>query len=251
MLKKSLLLVLISLLYSYARGQNNNDTLRTTDSTLYMINHSSTGMINYTNNSRSYLLNNALKFNIVRKRISVNSSSGWIYGMQQTGLTNNDFTSAVDVSLFKTVQKFYYWGLAIYDKNFSLKINDRLQSGAGIAYNVLTNPKFNMVLSNGILYEYSSLYDTTYSTARNSFRLKYHLMIGKIVSLNGINFLQQSYVSGKDYILKLNNNISFKMKNWVSFTVSTTYNKLNISNTENFICTIGLTFQKTYTHTRN
>jgi hypothetical protein len=229
----------------------NGDTLRTADTTLYLINHSSTGIFNYTNESRSYLLNNLLKFNIVRKRISVNTTNGWVYGSQQTGLTNNDFLSAVDVNLFKTQRKLYYWGLATYDKSYSLKIDKRLQTGAGVGYNLFRKPSFNIILSDGILIEYADLYDTiAYVTTRNSFRIKYHILIGKVITFDGINFYQQSFLSAEDYILKFTNSVSFKLKNWLSFTISTVYNKLNISKKENFLCTVGLNFQKTFIHTR-
>jgi hypothetical protein len=250
MQKKVFLIFVFSIFYHFSLAQI-GDTLRTTDSTLYSINHASTGIINYTNVSRSYLLNNLLKINIIRKRISVNTTNGWIYGSQQTGLTNNDFTSAVDVNLLKAVQKFYYWGLVTYDKSYSLKINNRMQSGAGIGYNLFTKPNFNLILSDGLLYERTSLYDTSvYQTVRNSFRIKYRVVIASIITLEGTNFLQQSFASEKDYIIKLNNSISLKLKNWLSFTTSIIYNKLNISKNENFLCTIGFSFQKTYTHIR-
>lgn len=249
-MRGKLLLLLVVCFHHLASAQA-SDTVSTADSTRYIINHISTGIANYTNDSRSYLLNNMLKFNIVRKNISINTTNGWIYGHQQTGLTNNDFTSLVDVSLFKTLRKLYYWGLITYDKSYSLKITDRLQSGLGVGYNLFTSPRFNLILSDGILYERTSLYDTTsYSTVRNSFRLKYHLVIGKIVTLNGINFWQQSFLTGEDYIIKFTNSISFRLQNWISFTITTTYNKLNISRTENFLCTAGFSFQKAYTHIR-
>jgi hypothetical protein len=245
MLRTFIFSILLTCLYLSAAGQT-GDTLRTADTTLYVINHSSTGIINYTNESRSYLLNNLLKFNIVRKRISINTANGWVYGNQQTGLTNNDFTSSIDANLFKSVQKFYYWGVVMYDKSYSLKINDRLQSGAGIGYNLFAKPDFSIILSDGPLYERTSLYDTsTYSTIRNSFRIKYHIVIAKIITLEGTNFLQQSIMDEKDYIIRCANSISFKLKNWLSLTVSTTYNKLNISKNENFLCNIGFSFQKT------
>jgi hypothetical protein len=249
-LKRIFFVLLFFIFYEFIYAQT-GDTLRTADTTLYVLNHSSTGIINYTNESRSYLLNNLLKFNIIRKRISINTANGWVYGSQLTGLTNNDFTSAVDVNLFKAVQKFYYWGVTTYDKSFSLKINNRLQTGAGVGYNLFAKPNFNIILSDGILYERTSLYDTTtYSTIRNSFRIKYHIVIAKIITLEGTNFLQQSFVQEKDYIIKCMNSISFKLKNWLSLTVSTTYNKINISKNENFLCNIGLNFQKTFTRVR-
>jgi hypothetical protein len=247
MLKKIAFIILFTSLCHFAAAQI-NDTVRTSDSTLYYINHTSTGMINYTNDSRAYLLNNLLKFNINRKRVSLNTANSWIYGTQETGLTNNDFNSYVDLNLLKDVQKIYYWGLMNYDKSYSLKIDDRLQTGAGLGYNLITHPDLYINLSDGFLYERTSLYDTsTYSTVRNSLRIKYHIVVGKIITFDGTNFFQPSLFSEKDYIIKCMNSVSFKLKTWLSFTVSTTYNKLNITKNENFLCNVGLTFQKTFT----
>lgn len=242
-----LLLLLLFCISTKVKAQT-DDTLRTIDSTQFALNHSSTGIFNQTNDSRSYLLNNLLKFNIIRKRISINTSQGWIYGRQLTGLTNNDYNWVAEANLFKSVRRLYYWGLANYDKSYSLKITDRLQTGAGVGYSIFTKPSFNLVLSDGILYERTDLYDTTaYSTLRNSFRLKYRLVMAKIVTFEGTNFWQQSVFSWEDYILKFTNSISFRLKNWLSFTISATYNKLGISGTENFLGTVGFTFQRTFT----
>ncbi|HVD98658.1 MAG TPA: DUF481 domain-containing protein [Cytophagaceae bacterium] len=247
------ILYLVLLLSFHLSIAQHGDTLRTADSTLYLLSHSSTGIINYTNISRSYLLNNLFKFNIIRKRLSFNTANSWVYGSQLTGITNNDYNSYADLDYLKAVQRFYYWGLLNYDKSYSLRIYDRLQTGAGVGYSVLTNPKYSLVLSDGFLYEYVHLYDIPefyntpyYSTVRNSLRIKYHVEIGKILVFDGMNFWQPSLLSKEDYIVKLNNSLSLKIKRWLSFTVATTYNKLNISKTENFLCTIGLTFQKTF-----
>lgn len=234
-----------------AYGQD-GDTLRTPDSTRYYISHASTGIVNYTKDSRSYLLNNLLRFNMVRKNISINTTNGWIYGSQLTGLTNNDFTSALDFNYLKTLQKIYYWGLATYDKSFSLKINNRYQVGLGVGYNMISKSNFSIILSDGFLYEHSLLYDTSaYKTIRNSFRLKYHIVIAKVIVLDGTNFYQPSLFAESDYIIKCTNSLSFKLQSWMSFTLAMTYNRVNISKTENLLCTVGLTFQKTYTHVRH
>src|SRR3954462_4453 len=98
------------------------------DSIHHYVNFASTGIINKTNNGDSYVLTNGLKFNISKKNIRLNSTSSWIYGEQQKSLTNNDFISALDFNLSRPGSKFYYWGLANYEKSFSLKINNRIQA---------------------------------------------------------------------------------------------------------------------------
>src|SRR5687767_4382253 len=80
------------------------------DSTNYYINHTSTGIVNKTNDGSSYVLNNAIRFNFYRKHVSVNTTNSWIYGEQRNQRTNNDFMSMVDFDLYKTLHKVYYWG---------------------------------------------------------------------------------------------------------------------------------------------
>ncbi len=245
-MRKTVCSILLVFLCRFASGQI-GDTLRSVDSTLYTVNHITTGIYNFTNDNRTYLLSNSLKFMVARKRISLSTVNGWVYGAQQAKLTNNDFSSVVDVTLFKTVQKLYYWALVTYDKSYSLKIDNRVQTGIGLGYNLVALPYFQVILSDGPLYERADLYDTTaYSTVRNSFRLRYRVKIAKMISLEGTNFLQQSFIYEKDYILKFDNTLSFKLQKWLSFTVATSYNKVNIGKKENFLCTVGFTFQKTY-----
>lgn len=97
------------------------------DTTNYFVSYASSGVINKTIESSSFVLTNAIKFNINRKNLSLNSSGSWAYGQQQGNLTNNDFSAILDFGLFKNQRRFYYWGLADYDKSFSLKINGRVQ----------------------------------------------------------------------------------------------------------------------------
>src|SRR3712207_3470117 len=84
------------------------------DSVHHYINFASTGIINKTNDGSSYILTNALRFNINKKNIRLNSTNSWMYGEQlQKRLTNNDFTSTLDFNLFhlhKKLPDFYYWG---------------------------------------------------------------------------------------------------------------------------------------------
>lgn len=220
-----------------------------TDSTHHYTSLSSTGVINNTKDGNSYVITNALKFGIRKKSIALNSTNSWVYGQQQDRLTNNDFSAVLDFNVYKTFDNFYYWGLLNYDKSYSLKINNRLQAGLGVAYSFVDQPKAYLNISDGILYESSDLNlgDTAksvYNTFRNSLRLRYRFVIRELVVLDGTNFWQPSLSYGNDYILKFNNSLSFKLNKWISFTTAATYNKVSRTARENLLLTFGLTLEK-------
>ncbi len=222
------------------------------DSTFYLIHLGATGIINKTNDADSYVLRNNFKFGIEKKTISFNSGVNWIYGENQDIITNNDLSAAMDFNLYnKPPSNLYYWGLATYEKSVSLKINDRVQSGLGIGYDVIDRGENELVISDGILYEYSSLYDapeagvdTTYSTFRNSFRVKYKIQFTKSIHLDGTNFLQHSLSDRHDYIIKSQTNLNIKLASWLNFTAALTYNKLSATRRENLLATFGFTAEK-------
>lgn len=149
------------------------------DSVQYYIYYSFAGVINKTNDGKSYVLNNVFRFSISKKIITLNTTNSWKYGEQQAKRKpNNDFSSILDVDLYKNTRRLYYWGLANFDKSYSLKLNNRIQAGAGLGYTFLQSSKANLVFSDGIIYERSDLQNTdntsnTYATFRNSARLKF------------------------------------------------------------------------------
>lgn len=219
------------------------------DTTNYLISYASSGVINKTNEQSSFVLTNALKFNINKKNLSLNSGATWNYGQQQGNLTNNDFSSILDFGLFKNQRRLYYWGLAGYDRSFSLKINGRVQSGLGVAYNIIDTTNAWLNISDGILYERSDLNVTRTDreidyTFRNSLRVRYRWVIKEIIVLDGTNFLLNSLSDKKDYIIKLNNSLSVKLRKWLSITGSVNYNKLTRTNRENLLITYGLVMEK-------
>lgn len=238
-----LLVILIAVTGSPALAQFN-------DSIHYYANYTSTGTINKTNEGSSYVLNNNAKFNVSKKNMSFNMTTGWVYGQQQNNLTNNDVMSALDANLYKTFKHFYYWGLGLYEKSYSLKINHRLQTGVGIGYNLVDRKTAVFIVSDGILYEKSSFRENDelgrdqYETFRNSFRIKFHFIIKDRVTIDGSDFLQHSLSDKKDYIIKSNTSLSIKLQKWLSFTAALTYNKLNLTRRENLLFTYGLTFEK-------
>lgn len=220
-----------------------------TDTTEHYISYASTGVINRTNQSSSYVLTNALRFSIRKKSISLNNSANWIYGQQQDNLTNNDFTNTLDFNRYIT-KKFYYWGLGNFDKSYSLKINSRLQSGLGLAYSFVDTTNAFINLSDGLLYESSDINrnDTTreiYNTFRNSFRLRFRFASkNELVVLDGVSFLQNSLSVKEDYIIRSLTNLSFRLRKWLSLTTSATFNKVNRTNRENLLITYGLRAEK-------
>jgi hypothetical protein len=234
-------LLLTIICYTAAQGQFS-------DSVHYYGKFASTGSINKTQDGRSYLLNNNFKLGVSKKKIALNATGGWVYGEQDSVKTNNDFAS-MDFNLFRKVRQIYYWGLANYDKSYSLKINDRFQGGGGIAYNVLDRKGAYLSLSDGILFENSDLFleDTirdVYHTFRNSFRLAYKFVIHEIIIVDGTHFLQHSLSHGNDYNIRSTSNLSILLRKWLSITATMTYNKLNRTRRENLLFGYGLTIEK-------
>jgi hypothetical protein len=219
------------------------------DSTHYLVSYASTGVVNRTNNSNAYVFTNALRLAARKKSIALNSANNWIYGWQQQNLTNNDVSSLLDFNLYKTFPRFYYWGLLNYDKSYSLKIIDRLQSGLGVAYSFVDRESAFFNISNGLLYETSTLKvddtsKTAYQTVRNSLRVRYRYVFHNVIIVDGAHFWQPSLRDKTDYILKTNFSLSAKLLKWLNLTTATTYNKVNRTQRENLLVTFGVTVEK-------
>ncbi|WP_347343813.1 DUF481 domain-containing protein [Mucilaginibacter sp. JRF] len=172
-----------------------------------------------------------------------------MYGRQQDELTNNDFSTMFDFNLYKTFPHFFYWGLANYNTSYSLKINNQLLTGLGIAYNLIDKPDSWLNISDGILYDKSDLMlnGTTredYHTFRNSLRLAFRFNIKGFVVLESSTFLQSSLNKGDDYIVRSTNSLSFKLNKWLALTTALNYNRQNRTNSENLLFTYGLTLEK-------
>ncbi len=219
------------------------------DSVHFYINYATTGIINNTTDGNSYVLNNALKFNVNRKKLTINTTNTWIYGAQEHNLTNNDFMSVMDFNIYDSARRVYYWGLLTYTSSYSLKINNQFQGGLGLGYFIFNKKNTTLSLSDGILYENNDLFDPKigwdkYQTLRNSFRIKYRLAIRNLLVIDGSDFLQNSLSSWDDYIIKLNTNLSIKLKKWLSLTTSFSYNRINRTQRENLLLNFGLSVEK-------
>jgi hypothetical protein len=126
-----------------------------------------------------------------------------------------------------------------------LKINNQLQAGLGIAYNIIDKKTLVWNLSDGILYDYSdlNLINNTrevYGTPRNSFRLQIKWNIKDRLVFNGNGFLQNSLQYRNDYIIKSDIGISVKLKKWLSLTSAFSYNKMSRTQTSNLLLTYGI-----------
>jgi hypothetical protein len=219
------------------------------DTVNYHVLLSPSGSINRTNDGTTYLLNNAFKFNVKKKDISLNFNNNWIYGKQNTTLTNNDFSSSLDFNLYKTFPHFFYWGLANYNTSYSLKINNQLLTGAGIAYSLVDTKTGYFNISDGLLYDQSDLIlpntlRDVYHTYRNSLRVSYRFIYKDILVWDGSNFLQNSLDRRYDYIIRSTTNLSLKLRKWLSLTSSLNYNRQNRTQSDNLLFTYGLTAEK-------
>lgn len=220
-----------------------------TDSTNYYFNYSSTGSINKTQDGSSNLLNNSIKIGMKKKMLFLNFNTSYVYGKQNSYLSNRDLSSSFDMDLYKTFPHFYYWALATFNSSYSLKINNQWMTGVGVAYSLLDKPAAYLNLSDGMLIDHTDLdlsngITDQYETLRNSFRINYKFVISKQFTFNGSNFLQNSLSSGKDYIIKSTNSLNFKINKWLNMTGQLDYNKMNRNKRDNLLLTYGLTFDR-------
>lgn len=215
------------------------------DSVYYRLKYNSSGNYNKTEKGISEVFNNEIKFEIAKNIISSHSSINYLYGLQNNKLSNNDLSVASDFNLFENARKLYYWGLATFDKSYSLQIKIRTQAGFGLGYTVLKKENKNLVISEGLLYEYSSLYNLEpYNTIRNSFRIKYKLKVANRIDFEGSNYIQNSIFNLKDYALKTNNGLSFSISRYLAVNAAIIYNRININKKENLFINYGISFER-------
>ncbi|MDB5111277.1 MAG: hypothetical protein JWR67_2391 [Mucilaginibacter sp.] len=237
-MKKLIPILLLSFCHRLVFAQFN-------DTTHYHANLNTTGSINRADGDNSYLLNNVFNFGIKEKSITLNSSNNWVYGKQNNTETNNDFSSSLFINLFKTFPHFYYWGLLNYNTSYSLKINNQLLAGLGVAYSVVDQKNIYINFSDGVLFDQSDLLvNEVYHTYRNSFRFVFHFSFNDVVVVDGSNFLQNSFSRSNDYIIKSIITASFRLRKWISLTTAFNYNKMNITQSQNLLLTYGLTLDK-------
>jgi hypothetical protein len=219
------------------------------DSVANYVRYSAAGNLNRSNNATAYLLTNEARYSRKNRRTTLNTLASWLYGQQNGRLTNNDFLTTADLNLYRDSSNLYYWALANYTSSLSLRINNQLQTGLGAAYNFVNTPDAWLNLSDGILYETSSLStneptNDNYQTVRNSLRVSYKFVLNKAVTFNGANFFQQSLGDRSDYIIRSTNSISIKLNKWISFAGTLNYNQLRRTSRENLLLTYGLVAER-------
>jgi hypothetical protein len=219
------------------------------DTTNYHVIYNSTGSVNRARDGNAYLLNNGLRFELKKKSIALNATNSWVYGKSNGNLTNNDFSSAVDFNLYKAIPHAYYWGLVNYNTSYSLKINNQLLAGGGIAYSIYDRPNAYLNVSDGILYDLSDINtnDTTrevYNTYRNSLRIQFKFVIKDLITVDGSNFLQNSVTRKGDFIIRSNLGLAFKLNKWLNLSSNLSYNKLSRTQSENLLLTYGLKIER-------
>ena len=220
-----------------------------TDSTAHLVQYTSTGSINQTYDSKAYLLNNTFKFGLRKKAISLNFNNSWIYGKQNRQLTNNDFSSNLDFNLYRGLPNLFYWGLLNYNTSHSLKINNQLLAGAGIAYNLLDTERAYLNISDGLLLDASDIispegFRDKYETIRNSLRLSFRFTIVENLTLTNTSFLQNSLRDKNDYLIKTDAALNFKINRWLSFNTAYKYNRISRTQRENSLLSYGLSFER-------
>lgn len=241
MIRITCMLLLVAAMSATARAQWG-------DSTNYFIKLSSTNSINRANDKSAFLFNNGVGFSIRKERVSLNWNNTWLYGQQDGTKSNNDFSTSFDANFYRPDRKFFYWGLANYNSSFSLKIKNQLLAGAGVAYSFWDTETAYLNLSDGFLFDTSSILEDDlpvhYQTVRNSFRVAYRFVVYSRVTLQGNNFYQPSLTDGSDFNVRLDNNASFALYKGLSLTAALTYNRVNRTGSENLLVTYGLSFER-------
>lgn len=219
------------------------------DSTHYFFGYAFTGSINKTDDGTANLLNNAVKLGMKHKSIAMNFNNAYVYGKQNGQLTNDDISSAFDINLYKTLPHFNYWGLANFNKSFSLKVNQQWLAGVGIAYSIIDKADAYLNLSDGLLVDHSDLIleDGTadkYETLRNSFRFNYNFVIKEKIVFNGSNFIQNSLSNRNDFNIRTTNRLGLKFNKWLNLNAQLDYNRVNRNKRENLLLSYGLSFER-------
>lgn len=220
-----------------------------TDSIHHLFKYDITGVLNRTNSNRAFILNNGLSFQLKKKYITLTQNTGWIYGTQNRILSNNDLNSVLNMDILKDTRRLYYWALASFTSSYSLRIAQQTQVGGGIGYNLVNKPNGELVISDGLLYEFSNLrIDSvtrkSYQTVRNSLRIKHRLVINDMITLNGTHFWQPSLKDISDNIIRSSATLSIRLKKWLMLSSGFTYNHISRTQRENLLFSIGLGFEK-------
>src|SRR5690349_21039388 len=87
------------------------------DSAKYSLHYAATGIINNTQSTSSHVFNQVLQTEFNKSKFAVTTFASWIYGRQNKKLSNNDFSSAVDLNYRFTNTRLVAWTLGTFDKS--------------------------------------------------------------------------------------------------------------------------------------
>ena len=217
------------------------------DSTHFIFDYTSTGALNKTQNSSSFLLNNGFNSLLKERYIGLTLEANYLYGQQNGKTTNKDFSSTFNLDEFRYApfKHTYYWALIDYNTIYSLNINYQKEIGVGLAYLILSKPDAHLSISDGILYDKSNFFiNTEHDVYRNSVRIKYHLLLNKIFQLDGIGYLQNAFGNAGDNVIKSKTTASFKVGKWLSVGSTASFNKSSFVQRQNFLLTYGFFITK-------
>lgn len=217
----------------------------TGDTSISHLEGAASGSANQTKDGTTYLFNNLAQYRLHKKDISFNARAAWVYGKSPEKLTNNDFSTGADFNLYKKFPNFYYWGLMNYSTSYSLNIRSQLQTGLGVAYQLVDRNGFKLNLSDGILFENSSIIDendsnVVYQTFRNSLRVQFGYNYNRQVMFYTMAFWQPSLQFPNDHIVTTNTSLEVKIWKWFSLTSRLQYNLVTRTGKENLLFTYGI-----------
>ncbi|HET6252659.1 MAG TPA: DUF481 domain-containing protein [Puia sp.] len=242
---------------SASARQPGSDSIHHTDTPHFHYNYTGTGSLDKTNSLRSYLVSQLLKLSLLKKSSTINFTNNWVYGKQNSAVTNNDLTSSLDIGIYKTLKHFFYWGMANYTTSVSLLIHQQEQTGLGPGYNIIDKKKATLLISDGVIYEHGDLYDSLYGGSngnsyqrdiyhvfRNSFHLLFRWVIKDRYTLDGSGFLQNALSNWNDYKLQLYGSGSIKLEKWLALTGTLVYDRFTRTRSRNTLVTFGATIQR-------
>lgn len=234
-----------------------SDSSHHTDTAHFHYSYSGTGTLNNTNSLHSFVVGQLLKLSLLKKSSAINFTNDWVYGKQNSSLTNNDLTSSLDMGIYKTLKHFYYWGMANYTTSVSLLIHQQEQAGLGPGYTIIDKKKAALLVSDGIIYEHGDLYDSLYGGSngntyqrdiyhvfRNSFHLLFHWVIRDRYTLDGSGFWQNALSNWNDYNLRITGGGSIKLEKWLALTAAVVYDRFTRTRSRNMLLTFGATIQR-------
>ncbi len=209
------------------------------------------GSLNITPLDRVYLLNNQIGYSFTKDRVELNSNAKWIYGFNNSGLVNNDFTGTLDGNFFHDTEKrFNSWILGSFVSSYSLRIISEYQGGAGVAYLFFDDKKnktFNLKISNGLIIEESHFYNpeniqSNYNILRNSLKVNFKLlMLNKRITMESATMWQPALNKANDYNFRTSATLNIPIWEFLSLQTRYEYNFITRTQRENTLLNYGIT----------